>query len=63
VNDITAKANEFFLIIAIFLSTIVSIVLFFALGLLGTLTFAVPFLIWKQGAKDIHAFNGYLLTR
>ena len=63
VNDIKAKENNFFIIGGVVLSIIVTLVLWNFFGAVGTISGAIPILIWKQQNNAVHAFNSYRVRR
>lgn len=63
VNDIRAKQNNVIVLGGIGISIIVTVALWSVLGVVGTITGAIPVLIWKQQSNAVHTFNTYKVRR
>jgi len=63
VNDVTAYPSYTIALGGILLSFIVTAVLWGFVGLVGTITFLIPIIIYKQQSNSVHAFNSYLVRR
>jgi len=63
VNDIEAYENKELLLIAVLVGIIITAILLFLLGLIGTISIGVPILIWQQHTSSIRNFNVYRMTR
>ncbi|WP_281988565.1 hypothetical protein [Aquimarina aggregata] len=63
INRIDAVVDTKKMLIAFVISTIVTLVLFGFFGLVGTITFSIPFLMWVQESKSISNFNSYKIRR
>ncbi len=62
-NDITAEKNNLILVIGIVVGVVVSAVLLFNYGYIGTLGFSIPFIFWQQQMSVTKAFNGFMVRR
>lgn len=63
VNDVRALMNRNLIYVGVVISIIVSIIGIQFLGIIGTITFAIPMIIWKQQQSSVHSFNSYLSRR
>jgi len=63
INRIDAVVDHRKMGIAFAISAAVTIVLFFFLGLVGTVTFAIPMLMWLQEGNAVSDFNKYKIRR
>lgn len=63
VNDVWAKQNKFVLLLVVIFSLILTVVLLFAFGIIGTLTVIIPAIFAKQQLSSVAAFNSYFVNR
>ena len=63
INRIDAVMNIRKMMFAFIISGIVTIILFSFFGLVGTITFSIPLLMWVQENKSINHFNSYKIRR
>lgn len=63
VNDIRARENKAVMMIAGALGIVLALVLFFIVGVVGTIVIVIPGLIWQQQRQAASTFNRYLLPR
>lgn len=63
VNDIRAKTDGRILLIGLIASIIVSVILWFVLGAIGTLSILIVVLFAQQEMKAVKGFNSYLVRR
>lgn len=63
VNDVRAKQNNIIVLGGIGISIIVTIVLWNVFGAIGTISGAIPILIWRQQSNSVYAFNTYRVRR
>ena len=62
-HKIRAEVNSFHLFIAFGASTLLSIVIWLAFGLIGTVLFIIPFVFWLQQMNAARSFNSYSIRR
>ena len=63
VNDVKATENTTILFGGIIMAIVITIFLWTFLGAIGTISIAVPILIWRSQSNSVHAFNRYLIKR
>ncbi|MCK8523201.1 hypothetical protein M0D21_16600 [Aquimarina sp. D1M17] len=63
INRIDAVVDSRKMLVAFVISAVVTCVLFMYFGLIGTITFGIPFLMWVQENKSISSFNSYKIRR
>ena len=63
VNDVKASENMRVIFIGILIGLLFTCVLWFFLGGIAVVSWAIPFLIWKTQTNAAHAFNVYYVLR
>jgi len=63
INRIDAVVDTKKMLLALVISAVVTLVLFLFVGLVGTVTFAIPLLMWIQENKATKDFNSYKIRR
>lgn len=59
VNDVFARPNKIYTLIGLGVSFVVTAFLWNVLGAVGTISFGIPFIVWRQQASATNAFNRY----
>ncbi len=63
INNIKAEANKTILLIGVGVGIIVTILLWYYYGAIGTVGVIVPILFWRQEMNAVKAFNSYMIKR
>ena len=63
INRIDAVVDSKKMLIAFLISAVVTVILYGFFGLIGTITFSIPLLMWIQENKSISHFNSYKIRR
>ncbi|WP_025742848.1 hypothetical protein [Aquimarina pacifica] len=63
INRIDAVNDTKKLLLALGISVVVTFILLFFFGLIGTITFSIPLLMWIQENSLIKSFNSYKIRR
>ena len=63
VNDVIAEKNNLVMIIGVGIGIVVSAVLLFNFGIIGTLGLSIPIIFWQQQISATKAFNGFTVRR
>ncbi len=63
VNDIKAEIKYSSLFVALGISILVTLILWFFIGAVSTLSLSIPLLYWKIQSDTIHKFNSYMVRR
>ncbi len=61
VNQVRARENKIIIIGGILIGLLITIVLWNFLGAIGTISIAVPILVWRQQQESVHTFNKYII--
>ncbi|WP_271768482.1 hypothetical protein [Aquimarina algiphila] len=63
INRIDAVVDNKKILIVFIISMVISVVLFFMFGLIGSLVISLPILMWIQEGKSTSDFNSYKIRR
>ena len=63
VNDIRADINNTIIVTGVVVGIVLSLILFYYFGLIGTIGIAIPFILWRQQMGAKKAFNAYMVRR
>ena len=63
VNDIKAEINNTLILVGVAIGIISAIVLWMFFGAIGTVSAAIPLIIWYQQMDAIKGFNSYTIRR
>lgn len=63
INRIDAVVDNKKILIVFIISIVISVVLFFLFGFIGTLVMSLPILMWVQEGKSTSDFNSYKIRR
>lgn len=63
VNDVKAEINNTLIFIGVGIGIISAIVLWNFFGAIGTISVAIPLIIWYQQMDSIKGFNSYMIRR
>jgi len=63
VNEVQAKPNTTVLLAALVVGVLVTVILLYFLGAIGTISLGIPLLMWRQENKSASTFNGYMIRR
>lgn len=63
INRITAIPDWRIILIGVILGIIATLVFIGFLGLIATLTFSIPIIIWRFESEQAHKFNSYAIKR
>ena len=58
VNDVWAKPNKIIILVGWLVAIIVTIALW-KISLIGSVSVAIPLLVWQHQSKAVHAFNAH----
>lgn len=63
INKVRAEPNNKLIYISIAISILVTIILWFFFGAIGTISMTIPLLFWYQQMNSTKAFNQYMIRR
>lgn len=63
VNDIQAEQNNTTILIGVGIGVLVTIMLWFFYGAIGTISIGIPILFWQQQMNATKTFNSYMIRR
>lgn len=63
VNDLRAESNVSVTLYSLLATVIIMVVLWFFLGIISTIFFIIPLLVWYAQKQAAKAFNSYLIRR
>ncbi|WP_425077850.1 hypothetical protein [Psychroserpens sp. S379A] len=63
INDIKAEPNNKIILVGIGIGVLVTIILWNYFGAIGTVSVAIPILLWQQQMSATKTFNSYMIRR